>query len=89
MLYAERAWLLGRSDSWPQLAEGGCELSSDRNGHEFEVLDVRKLRRQLEQKLTLNAELRKSFLDGLAEVLQDADVLHAALRPMPVLAAVS
>ncbi len=41
-------------------------------------------RRLLEQRLTLNAELRGSFLEGLQEQLEDAAVLHAALRPMAV-----
>ncbi|KAL4445301.1 hypothetical protein ABPG77_011126 [Micractinium sp. CCAP 211/92] len=66
------------------LGQGGCCLVSGRDGHEYEVEDPRKLRRLLEQRLTLNAELRSSFLEGLQEQLDDAAVLHAALRPMAV-----
>lgn len=38
----------------------------------------------LDQKLTLNAELRRHFLEGLTAQLGDAGVLHAALKPMTV-----
>ena len=41
-------------------------------------------RRLLEQRLTLNAELRTHFVTGLREQLGDAAVLHAALKPMAV-----
>ena len=75
--------------AWLQLTDGGCELSSDRSGHEVEVLDARKLRRSLEQKLTLNAELRGAFMEGLAAELQDCSKLHAFLRPMTVTSHVS
>lgn len=46
--------------------------------------DVRRLRRLLEQKLTLNAELRKNFLAAVEQQLAEVDVLRAALRPMTV-----
>lgn len=46
--------------------------------------DPRRLRRTLEQRLTLNSDLRKNFLAALEEHLQLPDVLHAALKPMRV-----
>lgn len=66
------------------LGQAGCTLSSGRDGCEYEVEDPRKLRRLLEQKLTLNGELRASFLAGLQEQLAEVPVLHAALKPMQV-----
>ncbi|KAL4428110.1 hypothetical protein ABPG75_002199 [Micractinium tetrahymenae] len=66
------------------LGQAGCCLVSGRDGHEYEVEDPRRLRRLLEQRLTLNAELRSGFLEGLQEQLEDPPVLHAALRPMTV-----
>ncbi len=41
-------------------------------------------RRLLEQKLTLNSQLRGGFLEGLAEQLAEPAALHAALKPMAV-----
>ena len=41
-------------------------------------------RRLLEQKLTLNSQLRGGFLEGLQEQLAEPPTLHAALRPMAV-----
>ena len=41
-------------------------------------------RRLLDQRLTLNAELRAHFVAGLKEQMEDAAVLHAALKPMAV-----
>lgn len=67
-----------------QLGDAGCELVSGRDGAEFEVADARALRRLLEQKLMLNAELRKAFLAGLEDALGEPETLHAALRPMTV-----
>lgn len=46
--------------------------------------DPRRLRRTLEQRLTLNSDLRKNFLAALEEHLQLPGVLHAALKPMRV-----
>lgn len=40
--------------------------------------------RLLEQKLTLNSQLRGGFLEGLQEQLAEPAALHAALRPMAV-----
>jgi hypothetical protein len=56
------------------------------NGTEEEYLveDPRKLRRNLEQRLTLNETLRRSFLDGVREHLEPPEVLNAALKPMAV-----
>lgn len=51
---------------------------------EYLVEDPRKLRRNLEQRLTLNETLRRSFLDGVREHLEPPEVLHAALKPMTV-----
>lgn len=78
-----------RSDGTPAafddlLAQAECSLTSSREGHEFEAEDPRKLRRLLEQRLTLNAELRGDFVRGLEERLADVSVLHASLRPMTV-----
>ena len=50
---------------------------------ELEV-SVHACRRLLEQRLTLNAEMRTHFVAGLQEQLGDAAVLHAALKPMAV-----
>lgn len=80
---AKPASLLPRRPAM-QLAEAGCELSSSREGQEYEVADPRKLRRHLEQRLTLDGELRSNFLAGLEEHISPADVLHAALKPMRV-----
>ncbi|PSC75642.1 Fanconi anemia group D2-like protein [Micractinium conductrix] len=66
------------------LGQAGCGLVSAREGHEFEVEDPRKLRRLLEQRLTLNRDLQAAFMEGLQEQLEDEGVLHAALRPMTV-----
>ena len=41
-------------------------------------------RRVLEQKLTLNRDLYKCFLEGLERHLADVSALHAALKPMRV-----
>lgn len=51
---------------------------------EYLVEDPRKLRRNLEQRLTLNETLRRSFLDGAREHLEPPEVLNAALKPMTV-----
>lgn len=73
-----------------QIRDGGCELVFSRdNGQQFEVTDARLLRRLLEQKLTLNAELRANFSTGLDNLLQEPNVLHAALKPMVVTGQVS
>ncbi|KAL4858754.1 Fanconi anemia group D2 protein [Chlorella vulgaris] len=69
------------------LAQGGCELSSSTDGCQCQVEDPRKLRRLLEKKLTLNVELRSSFLDGLQEQLSEMPALRAALEPMQVIGA--
>ncbi|PRW44427.1 Fanconi anemia group D2-like protein [Chlorella sorokiniana] len=66
------------------LSQGGCQLSEGRDGFEFEAEDPRRLRRLLEQKLTLNSQLRGGFLEGLQEQLAEAAALHAALKPMAV-----
>ena len=50
--------------------------------------DPRKLRRNLEQRLTLNETLRRRFLDEVREHLDPPEVLHAALKPMEVTGAV-
>ena len=70
------------------MAEAGCELVSSRSGQQYEVADPRRLRRLLEQKLTLDRTLRSNFMAGLEDHLCPDDVLHAALRPMVAASAV-
>lgn len=67
-----------------QLLGVGCDLSTCAQGT-YVVEDPRRMCRALEQKLTLNEPLRRTFLDGLREHLEPMEVLHAALKPMEVL----
>lgn len=70
-----------------QLEACGCRIVSDdtnTNTTQYFVEDPRKLRRLLEQRLTLNHTLCRSFLDQTREHLDPPAVLHAALKPMEV-----
>lgn len=67
------------------MEECGCIiLNGSAGAEEYLVEDPRKLRRNLEQRLTLNETLRRSFLDGVREHLEPPEVLNAALKPMTV-----
>jgi hypothetical protein len=67
-----------------QLGEAGVEFTSSGSDHEYTAGDLRRVRRHLEQKLTLDEGLRRQFLDGMQEHLEAQDVLLAALKPVAI-----
>jgi len=67
-----------------QLEEAGCVLSLDSTDAQITVDDSRKLRRHLEQKLTLNEPLRRTFLDTFEHKISSTSALRAALRPVVI-----